>query len=102
VAKELASNGYKVDVASRSGKSSTEGFLSLKSDLSNADSIPSVFTALKKEFGTAPSAVIYNAATLTPLLDQSLVFITPKETVILDSNINTISPYVATQEAVSR
>jgi hypothetical protein len=58
VIKKLASNDYKVDVASRSGKSSTEGFLSLKADFSNVDSIPSVFTALKKEFGTAPSAVI--------------------------------------------
>jgi NAD(P)-dependent dehydrogenase (short-subunit alcohol dehydrogenase family) len=102
VAKKLASNGYKVAVASRSGKSSTEGFLSLKVDFSNPDSIPSVFTVVKKEFGIAPSAVIYDAATLTPPPDQNSIFTTSKEAVISDLNIKIISPYVATQEGVSR
>ncbi|KAF2734069.1 hypothetical protein EJ04DRAFT_494011 [Polyplosphaeria fusca] len=101
VAKKLASNGYKVAVASRSGKTSAEGFLSLKADFSNPDSIPALFTSVKDEFKAAPSVVVYNAATLTPPPDTSSIFTTPKEAIVSDLNINTISAYVAAQQAVS-
>ncbi|KAJ8106076.1 hypothetical protein ONZ43_g7184 [Nemania bipapillata] len=103
VAEKFASQGYKVAVASRQGTGSKtpEGFLSLKADFSKPESIPALFEAVKSEFNSAPSVVVYNAAALTspPVADS--LFTIPVENVTSDLNVNTVSPYVAAQQAVA-
>ena len=103
VARKFAGNGYKVAVASRSGSSTktTEGFLSLKADFTKPDSIPALFNAVKNEFQAAPSVVVYNAAVRTPPPVKDSIFSTSAATVLSDLNVNTISPYVAAQQAMS-
>lgn len=103
VAEKFASNGYKVAVTSRSGSGTktAKGFLSLKADFTKPESIPALFDAVKSEFRTFPSVVIYNAAALTNPPDNDSVLSIPAENVALDLNVNTISPYVAAQQAVS-
>jgi NAD(P)-dependent dehydrogenase (short-subunit alcohol dehydrogenase family) len=103
VAEKFASNGYKVAVASRSGSGSktAKGFLSLKADFTKPDSIPALFDAVKTEFHASPSVVVYNAAALTSPPDKDSIFSISAESVALDLNVNTISPYVAAQQAVS-
>jgi NAD(P)-dependent dehydrogenase (short-subunit alcohol dehydrogenase family) len=53
-----------------------------------------------KEYGTAPSVVVWNAATLTPPPTPDSVLSVPTEQFTKDLNVNTVSPYVAAQEAV--
>ena len=103
VANKFASNNYQVVVASRkgSGTKTAEGILSLKADFTNPDSVPALFDAIKKEFHASPSVVIYNAAGLTPPPDKDSVLSISAETFSSDLNVNTISPYVAAQQAVS-
>jgi len=103
VAKKFASNGYKVAIASRSGDSTktSEGYFSLKADFTKPDTIPAVFKAVKTEFNAAPSVVVYNAAALTPPPNKDSIFSLASEIVESDLRINTISPYVAAQQAVS-
>ena len=101
VAEKFASSGYQVAVASRKGNKTAEGFLSLKADFTKPDSIPALFDAVKAEFKTSPSVVVYNAAALTPPPDKDSVLSIPAESVVSDLNINTVSPYVAAQQAVS-
>lgn len=102
VAEKFASNGYQVVVASRSGTGTktTKGFLSLKADFTKPDSIPALFDAVKTEFHIAPSVVIYNAAAITNPPNKDSVLSISAESVALDLNVNTISPYVAAQQAV--
>ena len=102
VADSLASKGYSIAIASRNGTGgkTANGFLSLKADFTNPDTIPALFEAVKTEFRSAPSVVVYNAATLTPPLDQNSIFSLPTATVVSDQNVNTISPYMAAQQAV--
>lgn len=102
VAEKFARNGYKVAIASRrgSGGKTTQGFLSLKADLTTPDSIHSLFEAVKTEFATCPSVVIYNAAAITAPPDKASVLSIPAASVSSDLNVNTISPYVAAQQAV--
>jgi len=103
VAEKFATNGYNVAVASRSGTGTkaANGFLSLKADFTNPDSIPALFDTVKTEFHNSPSVVVYNAAGLTMPPDKDSVLSVPAETVALDLNLNTISPYVAAQQAVA-
>jgi NAD(P)-dependent dehydrogenase (short-subunit alcohol dehydrogenase family) len=103
VAASFAHKGYKVAVASRNGTDSTtdQGHLSLKADLAHPESIPALFDAVKAAFGAPPNAVVYNAASLTPPPNDNSVLSIPAEKVTLDLNINTISPYVAAQQAVA-
>ncbi|KAI8946616.1 hypothetical protein F4801DRAFT_53375 [Xylaria longipes] len=103
VAQKFASNGYKVVVASRNGTGSKtpEGYLSLKVDLTKPDSVPALFDAVKAEFKSSPSAVIYNAAALTNPPDKDSALSIAVEDVMSDLNVNTISPYVAAQQAVA-
>jgi NAD(P)-dependent dehydrogenase (short-subunit alcohol dehydrogenase family) len=102
VAEKFASNGYQVAVASRSGSGTktAKGFLSLKADFTKPDSIPALFDAVRTEFHTSPSVVIYNAAALTSPPDKDSTLSISAEIVALDVNVNTISPYVAAQQAV--
>jgi hypothetical protein len=103
VAEKFASNGYKVAVASRSGSGTktAKGFLSLKADFAKPDSIPALFDAVKKEFHASPSVVVYNAAALKNPPDKDSVLSVLADRVALDLNVNTISPYVAAQQAVN-
>jgi len=102
VAEKFASNGYKVALASRSGSDSktAQGFLSLKADLYKPDSIPALFDAVRSEFQSAPSVVVYNAGGFTSPPNKDSVFSVSAESVALDLNVNTVSPYVAAQQAV--
>jgi NAD(P)-dependent dehydrogenase (short-subunit alcohol dehydrogenase family) len=102
VAEKFASNGFKVAVASRkgTGTKTTEGFLSLKADFTKPESIPALFDEVKTEFHTSPSVVVYNAAAFTNPPDRDSMFSIPAENVALDLNVNTVSPYVAAQQAV--
>ena len=103
VAEKFASNGYKVAVASRSGSGTktAKGFLSLRADFTKPDSIPALFDAVRTEFHTSPSVVVYNAAALTNPSDKDSPFSISAESVVLDLNVNTISAYVAAQQAIS-
>lgn len=102
VAEKFASHGYKVAMVSRSGSGTKtiEGVLSLTADLSKPESIPALFDAVKTEFHVSPSVVIYNAAAMTNPPDKDSIFSTSAESVTSDLNVNTISPYVAAQQAV--
>lgn len=102
VAERFASDGYKVAVTSRSGKGTDKvtGILSLQADFTKPDSIPALFDAVKNEFGSFPSVVIYNAAALTPPTKEVALSI-PADSFAKDFNVNTVSPYVAAQQAVS-
>ena len=102
VAEKFASNGYKVAIASRSGSGTktARGFLSLKADFTRPDSVPALFDAVKTEFSISPSVIIYNAGGLTNPPDKDSIFSVPAESVAADLNINTITPYVAAQQAV--
>ncbi|KAL9113213.1 MAG: hypothetical protein Q9227_002548 [Pyrenula ochraceoflavens] len=103
VAETFASSGYEVAVASRSGNDTkgSKGFLSLKADFTKPDSIPALFDAVKTEFHAFPNVVIYNAAALTSPPNKDSLFSIAAESVASDLNVNTISPYVAAQQAVS-
>lgn len=101
VAERFAKDGYKVAIASRSGSGSTNagGFLSLKADFTKPEKIRPLFERVKSEFGAFPSVVIYNAAALTPPLKE-VMFSIPAENFEADLKINSVSSYVAAQEAV--
>ncbi|WAO96643.1 Hypothetical protein NCS54_01432400 [Fusarium falciforme] len=103
VADRFALDGYKVAIASRSGTDSKneKGFLSLKADLGKPDSIPAIFDAVKAEFHAAPSVIVYNAPAYTYPPDKDSVFSIPVESFVADLNVNTVSPYVAAQQAVA-
>ncbi|KAI0438096.1 hypothetical protein F4803DRAFT_113776 [Xylaria telfairii] len=103
VAQKFASNGYKVVVASRGGTGgkTPEGYLSLKADFTKPDSVPALFDAVKAEFNSPPSAVIYNAASLTSPPDKDSALSIPVENVVSDLNVNTVSPYIAAQQAIA-
>jgi len=102
VAEKFASNGYKVAVASRTGNGTktAKGYLSLKADFTKPESIPALFDAVKTEFHNSPSVIVYNAAALTGPPDKDSLFSISAESVASDLNVNTISPYVAAQQAV--
>ncbi|KAI0116360.1 hypothetical protein GGR51DRAFT_501102 [Nemania sp. FL0031] len=102
VAHKFASIGYKVAVASRKGTGgkTPEGYISLKADFSKQDSILAIFDAVKAEFNSPPSVVVYNAATLTPPPVKDSIFSITVDDVTSDLNVNTVSPYVAAQQAV--
>jgi NAD(P)-dependent dehydrogenase (short-subunit alcohol dehydrogenase family) len=103
VGEKFAGIGYNVAVASRSGSGTktAEGFLSLKADFTKPTTIPPLFDAVNAEFHTAPSVVVYNAGSFTIPPDNDSIFSVSAESVAIDLNVNTISPYVAAQQAVS-
>ena len=102
VSESFAALGYKVAVAARKGTDckTDKGFLSIKADLTQPESVPAVFDAVKAEFGAAPGIVVYNAAALTPPSDKESALSIPAAKVTADLNVNVVSPYVAAQEAV--
>jgi NAD(P)-dependent dehydrogenase (short-subunit alcohol dehydrogenase family) len=102
VAAKLASSGYSVAVVSRSATPGTtpEGYLSIKADVSDPASIPSVFETVKSTLKSAPTVVVYNAASLTPPPDENSVLSVPVERFVNDLQINTVSAYAAAQESL--
>lgn len=102
VAERFANDGYKVAIVSRSsrGVKDASTYFSLKGDLSTPEAIPALFSTVKAEFKSSPSVVVYNAGTLTNPPDQDSVLSAPADSVYSDFKANTISPYVAAQEAV--
>jgi hypothetical protein len=74
---------------------------SLKADFAKTEPIPAMFHAAKVEFHTSPSVVLYKAATLTSPHDKDTVLLVSSESVALELNVNTVSAYVAAQQAVS-
>ncbi|RSL69274.1 hypothetical protein CEP53_002304 [Fusarium sp. AF-6] len=103
VADQFALDGYKVAIASRSGTDTKneKGFFSLKADLGKAGSIPTIFDAVKTEFHAAPSVVVYNAPAFTYPPDKDSALSIPVESFVADLNVNTVSPYVAAQQAIA-
>ncbi len=67
IASRFASNGYKVALAARSISDgiSPEGFLNIKTDLSDPTSVPIVFKTVEKFFGL-PNIVVYNGSKPLP------------------------------------
>lgn len=102
VAQKFSSGGYKVALASRKGTGSktSEGYLSLKADFSNPSTIADLFHTVKAELSAYPSVVVYNAAAMTPPPDDKQPLSIPAQSLTADLNVNTISPYVAAQEAI--
>jgi len=103
-ATKFASLGYKVAVVSRSGIGASiapiEGFLSLKADFTNPDSIPELFNAVESEFHSPPSVIVYNAGARTVPPVEDSVFSNSAESLVSDFNVNVLSAYVAAQQAV--
>src|SRR5438034_361023 len=102
VAKKFAEAGYAIAIVSRgavSGKT-PEGYHAIKADLSDHASVPSIFQNVKSEFGVAPSVVVYNAYAMTPLPEPDSPLSAPVAGLLSDLNVNTISAYVAAQEAL--
>src|SRR5436309_1842565 len=79
LARNFAKAGYSIALAARRVNSGTspEGYLSIKADLSNPSSVPSIFQTVKSELGTSPNIVIYNAAAFTPPPDPDSLFSLP-------------------------
>ena len=104
VAAKLASKGYKVALASRSGTGGIDdkGFLSLKADFANPNSVAALFDAVETEFRSPPNVLVYNAGSLTQPPDKQSVLSIPAESVVKDLIVNTVSPYAAAQQAVER
>lgn len=131
ISDKFAADGYKVAIVSRKGSNSIneKGYLSLQADLANTDPsvLASVFDKVKSEFKTAPSVVVYNAASLTPPADKDSAlsipaasqhcsitssilnqnscrgnanFTIPQARVTNDLNVNVVSPFIAAQEAI--
>jgi len=104
ISDKFAADGYKVAIVSRKGSNSIneKGYLSLQADLANTDPsvLASVFDKVKSEFKTAPSVVVYNAASLTPPADKDSALSIPAARVTNDLNVNVVSPFIAAQEAI--
>ena len=72
VARAFASKGYKVALAARRLKEadSTADQINISSDLSDPNSVVSVFEKVKASFG-APSVVIYNGVNSSRIVSSS-------------------------------
>ncbi|KAM0342536.1 hypothetical protein ACHAPU_009510 [Fusarium lateritium] len=103
VARDLSKIGYKVALVSKSGSDNTtsEGYLSLRADLADLNSIQGIFQRVQKEWEVFPTVVVWNAGarTVPPVADD--MFTLTQESLVQDININTLGPYVAAQQAVS-
>lgn len=102
VSKTLAALGYDIATTARKGTNSrtSDGFFSIKSDVSEPEAVSTVFDAVLAEFGVAPSIVIYNAASMTPPLDEGSLLSVTAQRLTNDLNVNTVSPFIAAQQAV--
>ncbi|KAF5008876.1 hypothetical protein FDECE_4900 [Fusarium decemcellulare] len=104
VANKFRSAGYRVALVSRSAedrKTTPEGDITLRADLSNPSVVPGIFTAVKETLGGPPSVVVYNAATLVPPTDPQNPFTVPVESFESTLALLNTSPYIAAREAVA-
>ncbi|KAK1060372.1 hypothetical protein LTR74_011915 [Friedmanniomyces endolithicus] len=99
--KALQAKGYRVARAARTinPDDSKGDDLFLKCDLTKPETVSSLFAALRKSWGE-PSVVIYNAAAahFTPKTDT---FSASLSDFVSDMSVNTVSAYVAIQEALA-
>jgi NAD(P)-dependent dehydrogenase (short-subunit alcohol dehydrogenase family) len=104
VAEAFSNLGYRIALASRKGIDALndQGYLSLKIDFAQPDSLPSLFDAVEKHFDATPATIVYNAGALTAPPNKDSVLSIPTESVIKDFIVNTVSPYAAAQQAVER
>ncbi|KAM5354959.1 hypothetical protein ACJ41O_001605 [Fusarium nematophilum] len=104
VAQKFRSAGYRVALVSRSVEdrgTTPEGDTTLRADLSNPSSVPSIFAAVKEILGGPPNVVVYNAATFTPPTDPQNPFTVPIEALERDLSLLNTSAYIAAREAVA-
>lgn len=97
----FARAGYAIALASRSrtpGKT-PEGYLNIKTDLTNPSSLSTAFEKTIEAFGT-PNVVIYNAAMMRVPPDPEDMFSVSVEDMASDINLMTVSAYAAAKEAV--
>jgi len=102
IAKKFASNGYQVATVSRKGTGSktAEGYLSLQADLSQPDSVPSLFDQVKEHFNAAPTVVVYNAGFYASPPDAKDPFSLSLDALKSDLDGNVVTPFAAAKEAV--
>jgi NAD(P)-dependent dehydrogenase (short-subunit alcohol dehydrogenase family) len=102
VASKFASLHYAVALASRKGTGDLDsnGYLSLRVDLSRPETVAPLFEEVRRRLGVAPSVVVYNASAMTSPSDPTNVLSISQDKFIEDINVNTVSPYTAAQEAV--
>ncbi|KAL9110602.1 MAG: hypothetical protein Q9227_004960 [Pyrenula ochraceoflavens] len=101
VARTFAAKGYKIALASRTSdeKNSTADQINIASDLADPNSVAAVFSKVKASLGL-PSVVVYNAgaaASNDPKDPLSL----PLTDFTRDLSINTVSAFVAAQQAAA-
>ncbi|KAF2818405.1 putative short-chain dehydrogenase [Ophiobolus disseminans] len=100
LSRALAIKGYKVALASRSGRQddSAPGQTSFQVDLSDPSTVAELFAKVKETLGI-PSVVVYNAAAGT-LNQPKNSFSVSLADFTKDLNINTTSVFAAAQQAV--
>jgi len=102
VATKLASEGYKIAVASRSGTDPTQGkAFAIKADVSKEEDVVAAFAQTKTKFGAAPNIVIYNAAALTPPPVQDDPFSVPYTQFHADLVTGAVGVHGAIHQAVT-
>ncbi|KAI9712663.1 MAG: hypothetical protein M1820_001284 [Bogoriella megaspora] len=101
LANRFSKNGYSLALASRSVSNPTpDGHLGISVDLSKPSSASAIFTTLRKEFGSAPTVIIYNAGSLTPPPNPENPLSLPLENFEKDLTVMNFTPYAIAQEAV--
>lgn len=85
----------------QNGAVTDDGYLSIRRDLPDPASVPSIFETVRAKFGAPPSVVVYNAATITFPQDQNNPFSVSIEALNSDNAVNNTSAYIAAREAVA-
>ncbi|KAI9691646.1 MAG: hypothetical protein M1822_007717 [Bathelium mastoideum] len=99
VGRAFAAKGYRVALASRKANKAqdTTDQIHIQSDFADSSSISTTFSKVKASLGI-PSVVVYNAGAVTPNPPDD-----PLSLALADFNkdftINTVSPFVAAQQA---
>ncbi|KAI9706234.1 MAG: hypothetical protein M1820_004809 [Bogoriella megaspora] len=101
VSEAFRAKGYKVALASRklNEEESTTDQVHVSSDLSDPESVAGVFSRVKALLGL-PSVVIYNAGAAT-INNEKEPLALPLADFARDLNINTVSAFVAAQQAAA-
>jgi len=99
VARAFAAKGYRVALAARKAPAAqnTESQVHIQSDFTDPKSIVNAFSKAKEALGI-PSVVVYNAGAVTPNPPNDPLSL-PLEDFTRDLNVNTVSPFVAAQQA---
>jgi NAD(P)-dependent dehydrogenase (short-subunit alcohol dehydrogenase family) len=102
ISKKFSTAGFSIALAARSVSNgpTPEGHFGIKVDLSEPNSISSVFAKVKEALGASPSTVIYNAAAVATPPDADNFFSLPLETLEKDLKVMNTSAFAAAKEAV--